>query len=369
MSTLEASLKDPSRPTFLHGLTPPLDSTTPDAARSIAAKFVARSRVLASDGFIVYDIQDEPSRSGAERPYPFRQLMDSAAYAAEVRAASGKECLVYKCVNDAQFEAWVRKARAVHGHRCLNIVGRPSADGPAKGPTTKEAMALVSKTSGVSFGCVCIPERHTDEYAQQRGKAAPGEHLNMLRKQQAGAEWFVSQAVYDPAPTIRLLRDYGDACRKEGLQPCKVVLTFAPCGRAKTMTFLKWLGIRVPEAAERRILEAESPVDESVVLLCETLEKILDETQDCGVPLGVSVESVSIFRKEIDAVHELMRRTQAIALDKRGIKWRVVWEDASAPSVSGVPFGPAAAVAALSAFVATVVALVVAGAAARAGAL
>ena len=51
-----------------------------------------------------------------------------------------------------------------------------------------------------------------------------------------GAEWFVSQAVYDPAPTIRLLRDYGDACREAGLTPCKVVLTFAPCGRAKTMT-------------------------------------------------------------------------------------------------------------------------------------
>ena len=184
-----------------------------------------------------------------------------------------------------------------------------------------------------------------------------------------GAEWFVSQAVYDPAPTIRLLRDYGDACRAAGLAPCKVVLTFAPCGRPKTMTFLKWLGIRVPEEAERRILDAESPVDESVALLCETLEKILDETLDCGVPLGVSVESVSIFRKEIDAVHELMRRTQAIALDKRGIKWRVVWQDASAPSVSGVPFGPAAAVAALSAFVATVVALAVASVFLRAGAL
>ena len=135
------------------------------------------------------------------------------------------------------------------------------------------------------------------------------------------------------------------------------------------MTFLKWLGIRVPEAAERRILEAESPVDESVVLLCETLEKILDETQDCGVPLGVSVESVSIFRKEIDAVHELMRRTQAIALDKRGIKWRVVWQDANMQGASSIPFGPAAAVAALSAFVATVVALLVASVATRAGAL
>ena len=49
----------------------------------------------------------------------------------------------------------------------------------------------------------------------------------------------ISTQVYDPAPTIRLLRDYGDACRAAGLTPCKVVLTFAPCGRAKTMTFLK----------------------------------------------------------------------------------------------------------------------------------
>ena len=79
------------------------------------------------------------------------------------------------------------------------------------------------------------------------------------------------------------------------------------------------------------------------------------------MPLGVSVESVSIFRKEIDAVHELMRRTQAIALDKRGIKWKVVWEDAAAPGAAGVPLGPVAAVAALSAFVATVVALAVVG--------
>ena len=108
----------------------------------------------------------------------------------------------------------------------------------------------------------------------------------MIRKHEAGAAWFVSQAVYDPAPTIRLLNDYGDECRARGLKPRKVVLTFAPCGRAKTMTFLKWLGIKVPEASEKRILEAESPVDESVALLCETLESILDQTKSCGVPLG-----------------------------------------------------------------------------------
>eukprot|EP00629_Pelagomonadales_sp_RCC1024_P015064 CAMPEP_0119261052 /NCGR_PEP_ID=MMETSP1329-20130426/1231_1 /TAXON_ID=114041 /ORGANISM="Genus nov. species nov., Strain RCC1024" /LENGTH=359 /DNA_ID=CAMNT_0007260549 /DNA_START=174 /DNA_END=1249 /DNA_ORIENTATION=- len=357
-SALAAALKDPARPVFLHGMTPPLESTSNEDAQKIAEKFVSRCRVLASDGFIVYDIQDEPSRSGADRPYPFRKLMDSGTYAARVRKASGKECLVYKCVDDEHFHNWVRRAAAVHDNACLNIVGRPAADAPPRGPPMKEAMAFVNETRGVSFGCVCIPERHTDEYAAARGKAAPGEHENMLRKQRAGAEWFVSQAVYDPAPTIRLLKDYGDACRAAGLAPCKVVLTFAPCGRPKTMTFLKWLGIKVPEEAEKRILEAESPVDESVALLCETLERILDETAGCGVPLGVSVESVSIFRKEIDAVHELMRRTQAITLDKLGFKWKVTWDDVSAEKPSASPTVPSnlLATAAIAAAVASVVA-------------
>ena len=64
-----------------------------------------------------------------------------------------------------------------------------------------------------------------------------------------------------------------------------------------------------------------------MALLCETLEHILEETHGCGVPLGASVESVSLFRKEIEAVHELMRRTQAITLDMLGFKWKVNWYD------------------------------------------
>ena len=343
MESVVASLTDPERPTFLHGMTPPLDSTSVGDAQVIADKFIARSRNLASDGFIVYDIQDEPSRSGASRPFPFRQLMDSSTYAALVSRSSGKPCVVYKCCDDANFERWLEAAADQHGHDAINVVGRPSADAPPKGPSMREAMALVAAESRVSFGCVCIPERHTDDYAKSRGKAAPGEHENMLRKHAAGAQWFISQAVYDAGPTIRLLRDYGAACRARGLAPRKVVLTFAPCGRAKTMVFLKWLGVRVPEDAEKRILDAESPVDESVALLCELFSEILDKTRGCGVPLGVSVESVSIFKKEIEAVHDLFRKTQAIALDHRGKAWKVTWSEASAAPAAPAPAAAPAA--------------------------
>ena len=277
--SLRESLTDESVPTFLHGMTPPLASTSLGEAQVIADKFIARSRNLASDGFIVYDIQDEPSRSGESRPFPFRQLMDSSAYAALVSRSSGKPCVVYKCCDDANFEGWLETATGSHGHDAINVVGRPSADAAPKGPSMREAMALVER-SAAAFGCVAIPERHTDEYCASRGKAYaaerhegdsnslrrfldapvpgarihlsrplremvarprmsriewtttetggfkvltlvlpryPAEHENMLRKHKAGCEWFISQAVYDAGPTVRLLRDYGALCRAQGL--------------------------------------------------------------------------------------------------------------------------------------------------------
>ena len=121
-----------------------------------------------------------------------------------------------------------------------------------------DAMALVKQHSKLDFGCVCIAERHTDEYAAARGHAYPREHENMLRKQLAGAEWFISQAVYDAAPTIRLLHDYAAICRERGQRPRKVVLTFTPVSREKTMRFVKWLGVTVPAETESAILGASA---------------------------------------------------------------------------------------------------------------
>mmetsp|Transcript_7458 Transcript_7458/g.18497 ORF Transcript_7458/g.18497 Transcript_7458/m.18497 type:complete len:388 (-) Transcript_7458:2282-3445(-) len=318
-------LANPSRPVFLLGDVPPGEGTPPGKCQQIADKFLQRSRVLASDGFIVYDIQDEPGRSDMERPFPFRRVMDSSAHAALLARSSGRECLVYKCVADPDFDGWLQRARDDHGHSAINVVGRPSSEGIYEGPTISEAMEKVNATENMHFGCVCIAERHTLEAAEARGKAYPTEHLNMLRKQKAGSEWFISQAVYDAEPTIRLLRDYAAICKQAGVTPKKVVLTFAPVSRAKTINFVKWLGVRVPKEAEELILNAERPVEKSVEFLCGILRNILSECLGVGVPLGISCESVSIFKSEIDGCHALFRQLQGILLDARGSPWKVQW--------------------------------------------
>ena len=91
------------------------------------------------------------------------------------------------------------------------------------------------------------------------------------------------------------------------------------------MTFIKWLGMFVPEDVERRILESESPVQTSVSLLKELLATILLESAGSGVPLGLNVESLSIFKEEIDAAHELFQSLQALMLNSRGSPWAVRW--------------------------------------------
>ena len=274
----------------------------------------------------MYDIQDEPGRTDADRPFPYRRVMDSSAHAALLSRSSGRECLVYKCVADANFDGWLETARGTHGHRAINLVGRASSGGEYAGPTMSEAMRRVaSHAAGVEFGCVCIAERHTLESARARGRSYPTEHANMIRKQGEGAGWFVSQAVYDAEPTVRLLKDYAASCREAGIVPRKVVLTFAPVSRAKTMNFIKWLGVRVPPEVEERILGADRPVEESIEYLCDLLRAILSECAGVGIPLGISCESVSIFKAEIDGVHELFRRLQCILLDSAGSPWKVSW--------------------------------------------
>ena len=320
---LAKALSDPARPVFLMGSVPPREGTLPDEAAVIAEKFIARSRSHATDGFIVYDIQDEASRTTEARPFPFRRTMDPSDYAALFPPASGKSTVLYKAVSEPSegaFDEWLEGASR-HGHRTLNLVGPASSSDRGHIKLDAAAARVGARPEEVAFGCVTIAERHL---------AKGTEHLNILRKQGFGAQWFISQAVYDHAATTKLLLDYADECKKRGVPARKIILTFAPCGRPKTMQFIRWLGIKVPPEVEQRVLVAadrskEAAVQESIAICCEALTAILHAAGGCGVPLGVSVESVSGFREEIDGCFELFRRLQQIMLDTVVGPWGVRW--------------------------------------------
>ena len=70
----------PILPACNAGLTPPWRTQSPRSSAS-GAKFVEAQRTLATDGFIVYDIQEEKGHTPEPRPFPFRKLDDPSHFA------------------------------------------------------------------------------------------------------------------------------------------------------------------------------------------------------------------------------------------------------------------------------------------------
>ena len=289
---LRAKLLDPAQQVLLYGTTPPRLGTDPEAVAAAADKLSARLAGLPLDGVVLYDIQDETGRTSAPRPFPFIGTIDPRDYAKFFE----RPAIVYKALgtmDEAQWRAWLKASE--NEVEFLSIVGRPASGQRYPMPLSR-AIRIAANQEKFVVGGVVIAERHDE----QRSEAA-----RLLAKGIEGCGYFISQAVYHAAPTHRLLTDYLRDCRGAGTQPKRIVLTFAPCGREKTLSFMRWLGINIAPETERAILGAANPLAKSIEICRDNLRRILDGGYAGHVPLGVNVESVSINRDEIDASIEL----------------------------------------------------------------
>jgi hypothetical protein len=281
---------------LLYGTTPPRLGTSPEAAAGAADKLAARLQGLPLDGVVVYDIQDETGRTETPRPFPFAGTLDPRVYGRLLVERLGKPAITYKSLgafDESGWRAWLADSPDT---KVLSIVGRPTSGVRYPLSLSRAIRIAAEHPAHFTVGGVVIAERHS----AQRSEAA-----RLLAKGIEGCTYFISQTVYHAPPTQRLLRDYLRDCRGAGVAPRRVILTFAPCGREKTLAFLRWLGVNVAPETERAILGAPSPLAKSIEICRDNLRRILDGAYRDAIPLGVNVESVSINRDEIDASVEL----------------------------------------------------------------
>ena len=310
MVTLKEKLEAPSGVVFLYGNTPPRAGTPDDAVQAVAGKLSARLRDLPIDGVVVYDIQDESGRTQVPRPFAFTGTRDPRAYSRLIVTRSGLSTITYKSLGDldeAGWLAWLDETADLYGAGCLSIVGRPTSGVRYPLALSTAIRLAAGHPAGFTVGGVAIAERHSE----QRSESA-----RLIAKSVEGCSYFISQTVYHADATERLLGDYARDCRDAGVAPRRVVLTFAPAGREKTIAFLKWLGVRVPFEAE--ILAAASPIARSIEICRDNLQRILDHDSAHEIPLGINVESVSINREEIDASVELFHALRGVMLESLG---------------------------------------------------
>jgi hypothetical protein len=67
----------------LYGIVPPKKATSSEQIEEISSRQIQRLQSLKIDGLILYDIQDEKSRTSEARPFHFTETLDSFAYSQE----------------------------------------------------------------------------------------------------------------------------------------------------------------------------------------------------------------------------------------------------------------------------------------------
>jgi hypothetical protein len=307
---LKSKLLDPRGTVLLYGTTPPRLGTAEAQVQAAAEKLAERIASLPLDAVVVYDIQDETGRTALPRPFPFVGTVDPRSYAALLQARTGRPAITYKALgklDEPEWNAWLFDSAHAHRISFVSVVGRPSSGVRYALPLSRAIRMAVAHAGGFTVGGVVIAERHTAERS---------ESARLLAKGLEGCAYFISQTVYHAPPTQRLLADYLRDCRGAGVEPRRVVLTFAPCGREKTMAFIRWLGVHVPAETERAIFDAAQPLQKSLEICCDNLRRILDAPYSGHVPIGVNVESVSINRDEIDASVDLFHALREVLAGK-----------------------------------------------------
>lgn len=313
-SELRVRYNDITRGVYFIGTTPPKSDTPLDQVEGIAEKLLERVSDIDFDGLIVYDIQDENSRTQKPRPFPFKTTHDARMYSSLLNQKSQRPVITYKSVvqsNAEDFNKWADEAWQDYGVRDVVLVGSPSTKNNISLPLESAYNTLVENQHNFFIGGVTIAERHASK---------GNEHERLIEKHQQGCNFFISQAIYNPQATIDKLTRYAIECKKAGLKPQRIILTFSPCGSEKTLEFIDWLGVSVPEATSLRILNAEKPLYESIRICLNSLQQILDAVIPYNLPLGLNIESLTNRKEEIDGsilLYKLLRSTMDNYLAKQ----------------------------------------------------
>ncbi|MEY9931758.1 hypothetical protein ABH926_006407 [Catenulispora sp. GP43] len=274
---------------LLLGVVPPRLTTGRERVREIAEVTLARLNRVDVDGLALYDIDDESDRNPAERPFPYLPTMDPATYHAEYLGAWDRPTVIYRCVGkytEAELGTWLRQADTGRVHSVF--VGASSKDKDVRTRLPQAQALRRSVRPDLLLGGVAIAERK-DEY------------LRLIAKQTEGCSFFISQVVYNTNAAKNLASDYYYACRERGLAPNPILFTLSVCGSVKTLAFLTWLGVDVPDWLANSLRHADDTLTESFEHCVAGARDLTAFCRKLGMPFGFLIESVSNRRVEIEA--------------------------------------------------------------------
>ncbi|GAB3930374.1 methylenetetrahydrofolate reductase [Larkinella terrae] len=296
---------------LLYGITPPKTSTAPERIAEIAQKTIERLAGLDIDALVVYDVQDESARTNEERPFPFINALDPLVFASGYLGTLPVPKIIYRPAGKFSPDELTNWLEELYKNRFYPVfVGVPAPDFPVK-TSLPEAYKLWSKHQNSSvIGAVTIPERH---------HVLKDEEVRMLDKMSCGVSYFISQCVFNLDYARQVIEDLAQNCKRQDVPPPTLIFTITACGSAKTLQFMEWLGIHVPDDVKADLLGSENMLEKSVKICFDIASALTTICQERSIPFGFNIESVAIRKAEIDASIDLVNQISRM-LKEKGVR-------------------------------------------------
>jgi 5,10-methylenetetrahydrofolate reductase len=293
---------------MLYGITPPKVGTTPERVAEIAEKTIDRLSSLDIDALVVYDVQDESARTKEERPFPFINALDPFAFASEYLGRLEVPKIIYRPAGKfsaAELSDWLED---MHAHKFYPIfVGVPAPDFPVK-TSLPEAYQIWEKHVDTSvIGAITIPERH---------QVLKDEDVRMLDKMERGVSYFISQCVFNLDYAKKVVEDLAISCKSKQIDPPTIIFTITACGSAKTVDFMEWLGIHIPDQLKGDLKGDGDVLEKSVKVCLEIASELTEFCMARSIPFGFNIESVAIRKAEIEASVDMACKISQMLKDK-----------------------------------------------------
>jgi hypothetical protein len=298
--TLINKIKNRESGIVLYGITPPKKGTSEEKVTEISARQVERLQDLSVDGLVLYDIQDEKSRTDEERPFPFMETLDCYDYSQQHLAHLKIPKIIYRAVGKYSESELTDFLTHANPQENLSIFVGAASKSQEVTLSMNDAYKIKTQTqSDVLLGGVVIPERH-----QSKGN----EHIRVFEKIAQGCSFFVSQGVYDVNASKNFLSDYYYYGQEHSIPLVPILFTLTPCGSAKTLQFMKWLGISIPRWLENDLIHSNDILQRSVDVSEQSYRELKAFAEEKGIPVGCNIESVAIRKIEVEASIELLKR-------------------------------------------------------------
>lgn len=278
---------------LLYGITPPKVGTSPERVTEIAQKTIERLADLDIDALVVYDVQDESARTKEERPFPFLNALDPLVFASDYLGSLPIPKIIYRPAgkfSSLELSDWLEELHKQNFYPVF--VGIPAPDFPVK-TSLSEAYKIWSKHQDTSvIGAVTIPERHN---------VLNDEDVRMLDKMSCGVSYFISQCVFNVDYAKQVIEDLTRTCKGKDITPPTIIFTITACGSAKTLHFMEWLGIHVPDELKEELKKSEDILEKSVKVCLDIASELTTFCIERSIPFGFNIESVAIRKAEIEA--------------------------------------------------------------------